>query len=123
MAIGHTAVFQAIGPGYDMTRVAGLVSESQSQGAPVAFVGKYFGQFQFLGRLTEPLDVLESFQEIPQWTAAHPNGYLVISRERGELPHQQVTKVVPPHLQDLKANRLEVWSADECAVRVAGHQR
>jgi kynurenine formamidase len=44
---------------------------------PIAHVGKYIGQFQFLGRLRQPLEVI-SPQAITTWANSHPNGRIVV---------------------------------------------
>ena len=52
------------------------------QGVPCAFVGTYHGQLNFLGRLTQPVSVLEP-DEVPGWVTRHPDGYLLsIEKEK-----------------------------------------
>lgn len=72
--------FLANGPAFDLSAAAVEVRELQSSGRPVAYVGDYNGDFHFLGRLTEPLPVIEP-NAIQGWAAEHRDGYLV-----GRLP-------------------------------------
>jgi 4-amino-4-deoxy-L-arabinose transferase-like glycosyltransferase len=110
IAIGHTALFQAVHDGYDVTRTAQQISKLQHQNVPVAFLGKYAGQFQFAGRLERPIDVLANDQALTDWLCQHPNGYVVISRDRSQTTEHPSTLSSPAHLRDLKANRMELWA-------------
>jgi hypothetical protein len=49
----------------------------EQKGIPIANVGKYAGQFQFLGRLhKEPEEVAAGDME--KWFAAHPDGKAIV---------------------------------------------
>jgi hypothetical protein len=54
-------------------RIAALVA----QGVPVAVVRPYDAEFQFTGRLPEPLPSVRA-HEAGEWLAAHPQGRLVV---------------------------------------------
>jgi hypothetical protein len=43
---------------------------------PVAYLGKYHAQFNFLGRLRAPIDILEP-GELGDWLAQHPQGRVI----------------------------------------------
>jgi len=83
-------------------RVAGL----QEQGVPVAYLGRYQGQFHFLGRLREPVVSLTTPQARDAWIAVHPQGYLAEYRRSGGTP-------VPDGLfaQPLRSGQLVLWPA------------
>ncbi len=72
---------QALAPRYRLTAFAGHIAAAQARGAPVAHIGKYHAQFQFLGRLRQPLNVLHS-EQLAAWAAAHPDGYVVYPCKR-----------------------------------------
>ena len=77
----YAGSMQALAPRYRLTAFAGHIAAAQARGAAVAHVGKYHAQFQFLGRLQRPLEVLHS-EQLPAWAAAHPDGYVVHPCER-----------------------------------------
>jgi 4-amino-4-deoxy-L-arabinose transferase-like glycosyltransferase len=59
-----------------VTAVAQTLAQAQARQRPVAHVGGYRGEFQFAGRLTQPLHVIEPARA-PGWAAAYPSGLLV----------------------------------------------
>lgn len=65
-------------PAYDVTPAAQRIAQTIARGVPVAVVGDYHGQFQFAGRLREPLPVLER-DAVDRWLADHPGGRLVVN--------------------------------------------
>ncbi len=65
-------------PSYDLHPLAQHLRRVELQGTPVAHLGKYHGQYQFLGRLQAPLAVLSSHAQALDWARAHPRGKLVI---------------------------------------------
>src|SRR5262245_52227463 len=62
---------------YDLRPAALRLKEAEARGIPIAHVGTYHGQFQFLGRLTTPLAVLSEGQ-IAAWFEEHPDGRAVV---------------------------------------------
>jgi hypothetical protein len=57
--------------------MATQISAVQKHGHAVAHVGKYHAQYQFAGRLKEPLTEI-SAREIPSWFVDHPDGRAVV---------------------------------------------
>ncbi|MGR8931858.1 MAG: ArnT family glycosyltransferase [Gammaproteobacteria bacterium] len=74
--IGFIFFFQYTGLQYNLRPAALKLKAFNEELIPTAYVGDYQGQLHFLGRLTEPLTVIDPAQ-IPAWTQAHPNGYLI----------------------------------------------
>lgn len=62
---------------YDLQSISLRLGALEASGIPLAHVGKYHGQFQFLGRLRHPLDVVEP-QALAAWFARHPGGRAVV---------------------------------------------
>lgn len=62
---------------YDLRGVARFISSARSRGITVAQLGDYQGQFQFLGRLTEPLATVVP-GELSTWAGHNPQAYLVL---------------------------------------------
>lgn len=71
---------------YDMHPMANAIKKLQQQGVPVANLGRYHAQFQFAGRLEQPLAQLGPGDQAA-WLEKNPQGAVVIyiSRKR-ELP-------------------------------------
>jgi len=62
---------------FDLTPVAERIHQLQEEGRPIAFRGRYRGEFNFSGRLEKPLVVLPDSQSALAWSAAHPDGVIV----------------------------------------------
>jgi len=91
---------------YDLSEVARRIAEYQSSGHPVLNVGKYHGQYQFLGRLTHPLDQADSKKSVLDWVASHPDGYVIIyGRSREDVPAEA------DYAQLYRGDSLSLWSA------------
>jgi len=69
---------------YDIKETAVFIKGKMDEGVPVAHIGKYHGQYQFLGRLEKPIAVIKNRPaEIQDFATNHP-GTLFIS-----YPHKQ----------------------------------
>lgn len=73
------AYFSAMRPSYDLQPAAGQIAALLEQRRPVAYFGKYHGQFHFLGRIEQPLTVLSTATELSHWVQAHPEGYVIVT--------------------------------------------
>jgi len=62
---------------YDVRPIAAEIRKLQEQGKAVANDGDYHAQFQFAGRLKQPLEQLHSPAEIQAWYERHPDGAVV----------------------------------------------
>lgn len=69
--------------GYDVHPMARAIKAVQDEGRPVANLGKYHAQFQFAGRLGQPLRQL-SPAELPEWLEQNPQGAVVAYVKRGQ---------------------------------------
>lgn len=76
LAAAFVGAIDTVGPAFDLRPMAQQLKSLEAQGRPVAHLGKYHGQFQFLGRLTRPLETV-SDETAVAWLAQHPDGYLV----------------------------------------------
>ncbi len=85
IVIVHLGVVRAAWPAYDLRPISRLLAGVQHQGRPIAYRGNYHGQFHFLGRLTQPIAEVE-WAAVPQWLAAHPDGYLVAYHAHSDIP-------------------------------------
>ncbi len=62
---------------YDVGPVAEEIGRLQARGTALANKGEYHAQYQFVGRLRQPLDEVDSPEEIAAWFARHPDGMLI----------------------------------------------
>jgi 4-amino-4-deoxy-L-arabinose transferase-like glycosyltransferase len=75
--IVHLGIIRVAMPAYDLRPISEAIARAQQAGLPIAHVGKYNGQFQFLGRLRQPLDLIEP-ESIESWANSHPDGRIVV---------------------------------------------
>ena len=59
-----------------MRPAAYYLKNLQEKHTPLAHVGKYAGQYQFVGRLSQDIDVVEP-EALRQWFELHPQGRVV----------------------------------------------
>jgi 4-amino-4-deoxy-L-arabinose transferase-like glycosyltransferase len=74
----HLIYIEAGRSHHDMRPMGARLAQLQAQGLSIAHWEKYSGDFQFVGRLKEPLKVLHTRQALSEWMASHPDGYVVI---------------------------------------------
>lgn len=107
----HLAVMRMIVPRYDLEPLARAIHAVQASGAPVANVANYHAQYQFLGRLEQPLVEL-SAEEVGRWSHAHPKGYAVIYvKETG----RWLEAVEPLHMQPYRGGMAVLVAASDVA--------
>lgn len=70
----------ALATRYPIHAVGVALAEAERLGRPVAYVGHYQGEFQFAGRLREPIQPLTPARA-QAWALAHPDG-LLFAREK-----------------------------------------
>lgn len=79
------ALVRPLSPAYDMGPMARELARYQALGHPVAYEGKYHAQYQFVGRLDQPLRPMFG-QELADWLESHPEGVAVVFIDRSEDP-------------------------------------
>lgn len=76
-----SAVQMALSPilmnAYDLRSVAARLAAWEEEGYDLASEGSYNGQFDFLGRLSRPVAVLEGRAEQQEWLATHPKSKVI----------------------------------------------
>ncbi len=68
---------KATEPSYDIRAISKEIHELQINGQTIAHLGKYHGQYQFLGGLQQPLEVVTEYN-MCSWLIKNPQGKLVI---------------------------------------------
>lgn len=62
---------------YELHPIGQELRAKQQEGYTVLHYGKYHGQYQFIGRLSQPLVALDSVQEISRYAATHDKVALI----------------------------------------------
>lgn len=75
----HLLLAPYLAGAFDLKAMSGEIKAMQDDGYDVAFMGKYHGTFQFLGRLQNPIAELATERGIvpPVWLADHPKGKVI----------------------------------------------
>ncbi len=93
-AVVYAGVLSLATTPFDLRPASHRIAQLQGQGRPVAWLGKYHGQFNFIGRLRQRIEPLRDRVALEHWQEAHPDGYLLVNH-----------KVLPAHLPV----DVEVW--------------
>src|SRR6185295_16838188 len=77
----------------------------EQAGQPLARIGEYHGQFNFIARLRQPVAVVAPAQAL-DWTQAHPSGVLIQVTDKPPID-------APPPLfrQAYRGTTLALWPA------------
>jgi 4-amino-4-deoxy-L-arabinose transferase-like glycosyltransferase len=83
--VGGVGVVPAFVPYSDPGPAARHLADLQARKVPLAHLGKYHAQYNFAGRLREPIEILD-YQELRDWVRAHPDGQVItVERTRAAL--------------------------------------
>lgn len=77
LIILHIGVLKTAAPYYDCRPLANILHKFQEEGLPIAHIGDYDGQYQFLGRLKKPLQVIPR-NGLTDWLKTHPQGRAIL---------------------------------------------
>jgi 4-amino-4-deoxy-L-arabinose transferase-like glycosyltransferase len=90
---------------YDLTPVAQRLGSWERQGLPLAYYGKYHGQFTFLGRLGKPLAIVGKVPgDTREWAGRNPGGKVVVN-------HRDKPAGSPAYLQPFRRQFIAVWDS------------
>jgi 4-amino-4-deoxy-L-arabinose transferase-like glycosyltransferase len=81
----HLGGFASLRAVFDLAPAAAVIRQGQDADRPIAYLGNYHGEFQFLGRLQQPLAEIET-TDIDAWLRNHPRGWLVMQLPRSAVP-------------------------------------
>lgn len=104
---GYAGLGRALFDSYDVRPVARHLSRVEAAGRPIAHFGRYHGQYQFVGRLRQPLKVLMSQEETLAWTEANPDGAVIVYSYRPLTSRS----AQPEFRQGFKRREVYVWRA------------
>jgi len=77
VAIFVMSVVQYADLAYDVRPISAKIKALQDAGVPLAHAGKYHGQYQFLGRLTQTPEIVTQ-AELTNWFMVHPDGKAIV---------------------------------------------
>ena len=105
-AVVTLALVEPARPAYDLATISRTLSALQAEGRAVAWLGKYHGQFQFLGRLRQRIEPLQARGPLRAWLEANPDGYLLVNYKTSqpEIPADL-------RLQPYRGGSLALWPA------------
>lgn len=93
---------------YDMKETAVFIKNKMDEGCPVAHIGKYHGQYQFLGRLEKPIVVLNNKpDEIQDFAASHPEALFISYQHEGESTLPNGSKICFSH--EYRGQTVVLW--------------
>ncbi len=73
----ESAAFSILGYRYDMRPAATKIAELQNKKNLVFYTSKYHGQYNFAGRLQQPLSVIKHENNLRRWIKQHPDGIVI----------------------------------------------
>lgn len=77
--IVHLSLKPVLDERFDLKMVSEKLGEWQRSGIELAYVGKYHGQFNFMGRLEKPITAIGiQGSEVEDWVVANPEGRIVV---------------------------------------------
>jgi hypothetical protein len=104
----YLGVVSLMAPQVELRPLAVRLAELQQAGHDIGWLGKYHGQFQFLGRLQRRIEPLPDMPSVRDWLRVHPQGYLLVH-------YPTPTPDVPASLriQLYRSGSLVLWPAGE----------
>ncbi|MBL6946635.1 MAG: glycosyltransferase family 39 protein [Rhodospirillales bacterium] len=108
VAFAHLAARPALVEVYDISPIAHRLGAWQQTGHPIAHYGKYHGQFQFLGRLRDPVAIIGD-QEAAEWVAKNPTGKIVSYHSKAP------NRAGPEMVLRFRGKWMAVWDAAKAA--------
>ncbi|MDD5035749.1 MAG: glycosyltransferase family 39 protein [Methylococcaceae bacterium] len=93
---------------HDLQPFADRLSAAERSATPIAYWSKYNGDFNFLGRLRQPLVEIDSKTKMLEWMKAHGQGYVVLTHE----PDPSLSEEGAAFAQAYRGSRrLMLWKA------------
>jgi len=81
-SVVYLGVFSLATAPFDLRPPGRQIAHLQALGYPVAWLGKYHGQFQFIGRLRKRIEPLPDKAAMQRWLQAHRQGYVLVSNKK-----------------------------------------
>jgi 4-amino-4-deoxy-L-arabinose transferase-like glycosyltransferase len=91
---------------YDVSNIAHMLKEKQSKGYTIIHYKDYHGQYQFLGRLTQPLVALNDKKSIVEYVQTHKKVLLVTHEKKEKIIHKDTILYQQPY----KDEKIVLWN-------------
>jgi hypothetical protein len=75
----YLALVPLLAPQYDLAPMSRVLSGLQVSGRKLAWLGKYHGQFHFLGRLQGRIEPIDARGQLYDWLDGNTDGYLLVN--------------------------------------------
>jgi hypothetical protein len=93
---------------YDMKEIAVFIKSKMDEGIPVANIGKYHGQYQFLGRLEKPIvEFKDKHDRIGDFKISHPDALFISYQHKNENTLPEGSKICFSH--DYRGKEVVLW--------------
>jgi hypothetical protein len=89
---------------------AAHLAELEKRNIPLAHLGKYHAQYNFVGRLRKPIAILDQ-PELAQWAAAHPGGQVIVGGAHAVRGRRHAAAIRAP----FRGAWIQVWRGEELA--------
>jgi 4-amino-4-deoxy-L-arabinose transferase-like glycosyltransferase len=113
--IGSAAAYAmfalAFYPAFDMRPAAQVLARAEAQGRGVGNLGVYDSQFEFMGRMTQPVARLYEGASIQRFAARHPQGLILEYPDRIDAADLRYAALVQPY----RGAWLVIWNATTLA--------
>ncbi|MBV5340667.1 MAG: phospholipid carrier-dependent glycosyltransferase, partial [Deltaproteobacteria bacterium] len=91
---------------YDLRGISQAIKEKQDSGFNIMHFGKYHGQYQFIGRLTQPLVPLDTKEAIGEYAANHDKVALITYEARTRAVNQEDVYFQQP----FRSKKVVLWN-------------
>ena len=108
ISILFLGVIYQTGNAYDLREVSRQIKVIEAKGLPLAYLGNYAGQFDFIGRLNSPPQVLTTAQ-LFTWTKENADGRVIITFD-GEPDFE---KIKPEYTSWYRGSHIAILSSSD----------
>lgn len=114
LTVAYLSVIPLLAPYIDTRPVAQHLASLQARDIPVAYWGKYHAQFNFAGRLTKPLALVDN-ESVHAWVRQHPLGRIVV------IDRAPTVSAAKPEVERLfRGAYVKVWTGENLIAAQAG---
>jgi len=106
----HLALAPYLAQSFDLHAMSRQIKTMQDDGFEIAFIAKYHGTFQFLGRLEKPIAELatDRGEDMSDWLRAHPHSKVITLWKQPAPNHQAVDLV-----QDFRGSNFIIFDVEK----------
>ena len=117
LTVAYFSVIPMLAPYIDTRPVAQHLASLQARDIPIAYWGKYHAQFNFAGRLTKPLTLVDN-DTVQAWARENLQGRIVV------IDRAPTTSVATPEIERLfRGAYVKVWTGQNLLAANYMHDR